>query len=57
MEAAGNDYLEIVELLLENGADRNIQDQVSILYVFAVCICMDLAALGCIVSMIEGENS
>eukprot|EP01032_Pedospumella_encystans_P009143 gene9143-10790_t len=27
MEAAGNDYLEIVELLLENGADRNLQDQ------------------------------
>ena len=45
MEAAGNDYLEIVELLLENGADRNLQDQVSVLNVFAVLICMDLTAL------------
>ena len=41
MEAAGNDYLEIVELLLEKGAEQNLQDQVCI----CMCICMLLCFL------------
>jgi len=37
MEAAGNDYSEIVELLLEEGADQNLQDQVNSLVVLNLC--------------------